>query len=69
MDIEGSEKEVFSRNYKSWINKVNIIVIELHDRIKSGCTDALYSAISRDEWEEYKEGEKVILIRREQIQD
>lgn len=63
LDIEGSEKQLFSKNYHSWLEKVNIIVIELHDRIIDGCTEALYSAISKNEWKEFKEGEKVILIR------
>lgn len=31
IDIEGSEVEVFSSNYQSWINKVQTIAIELHD--------------------------------------
>lgn len=64
IDIEGSEKQLFSSNYNSWLKKVNIIVIELHDAIYSGCTESLYSAINKNEWKEYKEGEKVILIRK-----
>ncbi|ABR54313.1 methyltransferase FkbM family [Methanococcus vannielii SB] len=64
IDIEGSEKELFTKNSKKWINKVNVIVIELHDRINEGCTKALYSAINLSEWVEYKTGEKVILIRK-----
>lgn len=65
LDIEGSEKQVLSSNYKGWLNRVNIIVIELHDRIYEGCTETLYAAINQDDWKEYKEGEKVILIRKE----
>jgi FkbM family methyltransferase len=64
LDIEGSEKQLFSKNYQSWLKKVNIIVIELHDRIINGCTESLYSAINKNEWKEYKEGEKVIFIRK-----
>lgn len=64
LDIEGTEKEIFSKNYKSWINKINIIVIEEHDRIIAGCTEALYWAIDIEEWIECKKGEKIILIRR-----
>lgn len=65
LDIEGSEIQLFSSNYKSWLPKVNILVIELHDSIYSGCTHSLYSAININEWKEYREGEKVILIRKE----
>jgi len=64
LDIEGAEKEIFSKNYHGWINKVNSIVVELHDRIQEGCTESLYSAINLDEWDEYRNGEKVILVRK-----
>lgn len=64
LDIEGSEKELFSKNYNSWINKVNIIVIELHDWMREGCAQSLYSAINQAEWKKYKSGEKLVLIRR-----
>jgi len=67
LDIEGSEKELFTNNYDSWINKVNIIVIELHDRIIEGCTESLYNAIDITQWDEYITGEKVLLIRKELI--
>jgi len=30
IDIEGSEREVFSRNYEDWIGRVDRLVIELH---------------------------------------
>ncbi len=65
LDIEGSEKQLFSSNYQSWLEKVNIIVIELHDRLIAGCTESLYSAINLKEWREFKEGEKVVLIRKD----
>jgi FkbM family methyltransferase len=67
VDIEGSENELFSVNSESWIHKVNVIVIELHDRYRDGCTTAFYSAIVPQEWDEYVEGEKVILIRKNLI--
>ena len=67
LDIEGSERELFSNNYNSWIDKVNTIIIEFHEDIKKGCVDALYSTIDLTEWREYKKGEKVILVRKTQI--
>ena len=30
VDIEGSEKTVFGSNYENWINRVRVIVVELH---------------------------------------
>jgi|tagenome__1003787_1003787.scaffolds.fasta_scaffold20706913_2 FkbM family methyltransferase len=32
VDIEGSETEVFSKNYEGWIGKVDNLVIEIHDQ-------------------------------------
>jgi FkbM family methyltransferase len=65
LDIEGSEKELFSGNCDVWMDKVNIIVIELHDRKKNGCAESFYSAVDRAKWQEYREREKVVLVRKE----
>ncbi|MCF7800314.1 FkbM family methyltransferase [Candidatus Babeliales bacterium] len=64
IDIEGAEKELFSKNYNSWLNKINIIIIELHDRFKEGCSEALYSAIKKYNFHKIQQGEKVILIKK-----
>ncbi|WP_315817027.1 FkbM family methyltransferase [Paraflavitalea speifideaquila] len=40
IDIEGSEKELFSGNYNSWLSKVGAIVIEVHDWFRPGCAAA-----------------------------
>lgn len=67
IDIEGSEKEIFSKNAEKWLPRVNVLVLELHDRMVEGCSDALYSAINKDDWKEFREGEKVILVRKELV--
>lgn len=38
LDIEGGEFDLLSKEIR-WIHKTNAICIELHDRIKKGCTD------------------------------
>ena len=40
LDIEGSEKNVLN-NSNTWIDKVNTMAVETHDRMIDGCTDAL----------------------------
>ncbi len=47
MDIEGAEREVFSENYDYWLSRTKLIVIELHDWIKGGCSSVFFNAISR----------------------
>jgi FkbM family methyltransferase len=43
VDIEGSEAKVFSSS-STWIDRVECIAIELHDRFTPGCSRAFYSA-------------------------
>jgi hypothetical protein len=43
IDIEGAEKEVFT-DASAWIDRVDVLMIELHERMKSGCNRAVYAA-------------------------
>lgn len=43
IDIEGSEKEVLE-NSSSWISHVGVIMAELHDHLKDGCSRAFFKA-------------------------
>ncbi len=43
VDIEGAEKEVFEHS-SAWINRIGAIFIETHDRIKTGCSEAVTAA-------------------------
>lgn len=64
LDIEGAEKELFSENFESWLGKVNVLIIELHDRLKEGCSSAFYSAIRKYNFEQTQRGENVILFKK-----
>lgn len=46
MNIEGSEKEIFSENYSVWLPKTKTMLIELHDGKNSGCSKAVFTAIN-----------------------
>ncbi|HXC02385.1 MAG TPA: FkbM family methyltransferase [Opitutaceae bacterium] len=46
LDIEGAEKEIFETDAKSWLPMVRIMTVELHDRIKPGCSLSFQNAIS-----------------------
>jgi len=59
IDIEGAEKEIFSSDYDYWMSKTKLIVIELHDRMKSGCSKAFFDALTHYNFE--------IVIREENI--
>lgn len=43
VDIEGGEADLFGQSAE-WVDKVEAICVELHDRIKPGCTAAWQSA-------------------------
>lgn len=45
MDIEGAELEVF-RGSSSWIDRIDSLIVELHERTKPGCNQSFYSATS-----------------------
>ena len=42
MDIEGAEGVVFAKNYEQWIDRVDSIVIELHDDSSFGDCSAVF---------------------------
>ncbi len=47
IDIEGAEQEVFSESYDYWVKRTKVIVIELHDWLRAGCSSVFFKAISR----------------------
>lgn len=64
IDIEGAEKEVFgAADVDAWLSKVKVLVIELHDRMKKGCSYEFFKAISKYQWNFSFRGENLIFIR------
>ena len=64
IDIEGSEKPLFSQNYENWLGMVDVVIIELHDNIDPECSQVFNNAIQKYKWSrKLVNGEKVILIR------
>lgn len=58
IDIEGAEREVMS-SAADWIDRVGVLMIELHDEIKPGCSDAFHSA-TRHFSQEVVKGETIM---------
>lgn len=61
MDIEGGEKEVFSASDLSWLDKVGMLAIELHDVLKPGCARAFYSALGDRPFKQRQSGELLLI--------
>ena len=67
LDVEGSEKEIFSDGYEEWLDKVKIILIELHDWLRPGCSEAVYSAINKYNFDQFTKGENTIFMNNKLI--
>ena len=63
LDVEGAEKDIFSKNI-DWIPKVKLIIVELHDRIVPGCSREFFASTSQYKFEEYRKGENFFLSRK-----
>ncbi|MFN0027609.1 MAG: FkbM family methyltransferase [Acidimicrobiales bacterium] len=61
VDIEGAELELFSAA-EDWIDKVDAVVVELHDRFRPGCTRAFLNATRAFETE-FARGENFFALR------
>lgn len=61
VDIECSEIEVFA-GAAAWIDRVGVILIELHDRFKRGCALSFYTAV-QDFAVEWRRGAMVGVAR------
>lgn len=62
IDIEGYEKELFEKNTENWLPNIRCLIIELHDRMKEGCSKSFFSAINKHDFRFYKRGENLIFI-------
>jgi FkbM family methyltransferase len=64
IDVEGSELELFSENTE-WVGRTRAFAIELHDRFRPGCREALDGAVARSgvSFRELELGESVVLVR------
>ena len=61
MDIEGGEKEIFSASDLSWLDKVGMLAIELHDFSRPGCAKAFYSALRDRRFEQRQSGDLLFI--------
>jgi FkbM family methyltransferase len=64
IDIEGSEIELFESRYEKWLDNVSVIVIELHDRLRDGCSKSFYNAIKHYDFQILNHKGLVILVKK-----
>lgn len=61
MDIERSEIQVFKDSYVEWLDKCDVIVIELHDQV---CEEVFHCAIGHGTFDISRSGELTVCIRK-----
>lgn len=67
LDIEGAEKEVFSEGYRDWLPVTKVLVVELHDRMKDGCSKAFFKAMLEYDFEIEMMGENLVCQRKDVV--
>ena len=65
LDIEGSEKQVFSENYESWLPAAKAVYVELHDRMVEGCSKAVFAAMSKFNFSCGIVGENLLFVNKD----
>lgn len=60
IDIEGSEKEVFESDYDYWLSRTKVIIIELHDNTRKGCSKSFFNALQQYNFSTEINGENFI---------
>lgn len=64
LDIEGAEKELFEDPAAhQWLSRTQAIILELHDRFKPGCTEAVEGALAAHKFVRSQRGENLLCIR------
>lgn len=64
IDIEGAEKDLFEEPlHEEWLGRVRVLVIELHDWLRPGCSSAFFRAVAKlDNIEMSLSGENIIIL-------
>ncbi len=64
IDIEGAELELFSERADDWLPRINLIIVETHDRFRPGSEAAVRNAVDPMFEELPRSGENLIFRRR-----
>jgi FkbM family methyltransferase len=62
LDVEGSEKEIFSSGYEQWLPKTRVLIVEIHDRMKKGCSKSVFNAINNYNFSFAIAGENLVFM-------
>jgi FkbM family methyltransferase len=57
IDIEGSERELFSAGIDAWIDRVDMILVEIHENVRPGARQAVEAAMQDRGFVQWTHGE------------
>ncbi len=60
IDIEGSEKELFEKDFENWLSITKVLIIELHDGLKKGASKSFFKAITKYDFRMIRKDENLI---------
>lgn len=63
IDIEGAEVDIFNKDARLWLSRTNVLIIELHDRFRPGCREAVHEAMKSFGFMSFKRAENTFFIR------
>lgn len=62
LDVEGAELDIFSKDPGQWIAKVDSMLIEVHDRLAPGASQAVYRALYATDYSRYLLGDNEFIL-------
>ena len=65
LDIEGSEKEVFEKNYETWLPNTRMVIIEVHDHMRKGAAKSVFTAVNKYNFSFSMNHENLIFINQD----
>lgn len=66
LDVEGAEIEIFDSTSDEWLSDTGVLCIELHDRYRPGCTEAVYGRMNKYGFKSVIYDENVIFYRKDE---
>lgn len=60
IDIESAEIELFQSNYETWLPITKVIIIELHDWMREGCSKQFFGTLSKYNFSLSHKGENLL---------
>ena len=67
IDIEGTEKNIFETNYESWLPFTKVLFVETHDRMKKGCSAAVFKAVGKYNFSCTVAGENFLFVNEDLV--